>query len=88
MVDGVERPRPDGKPDQRLDAVIAEGLHYIRFGDGREELYDILNDPLEAKELSLAADMRGPLERLRALAERRLSTREEKRTACPAAKRG
>lgn len=34
-----------------MGAVFAEGLHYIRNGDGLEELYDLARDPLEEHNL-------------------------------------
>jgi len=57
-------------PGQHLDAVIAEGLHYIKFGGGGEALFDFLNDPSEAHDLSSAENMQETLSKLRALAAR------------------
>jgi len=55
-----------------LDAMIVDGLYYIRFADGREKLFDFLHDPLESADLSSAEDMHDVLSHLRALAARRL----------------
>lgn len=53
---------------RHLDAVIAEGLHYIHLGDGEEALFDYLNDPSEAHDLSSTESMQPTLSKLRALA--------------------
>ncbi len=48
-----------------MQSLIAEGLHYIKDGDGREELYDYERDPLEKRDLSATQKGRAMLERFR-----------------------
>jgi arylsulfatase A-like enzyme len=54
---------PVSKGDMK--SLIAEGMHYIRNGDGREELYDFENDVLEEKDLAGTPEGQRALERLR-----------------------
>ncbi len=71
----------DGTLD-RVDAVIVEGLHYIRYGDGREELFDFFHDSSETRDLVGAKDMQEPLSRIRALAAQSLKgPKPERRVA-------
>ncbi|NLX96364.1 MAG: sulfatase [Rhodopirellula sp.] len=63
---------PDGTAN-RMDAVIAAGLHYIRYGDGREELFDFFKDPAESDDLIKSDNVREPLSRIRAMAEKQLT---------------
>jgi arylsulfatase A-like enzyme len=42
--------RPVSKGD--LHSLVDDGVHFIRRGDGEEELYDIVRDPAEQAELS------------------------------------
>jgi arylsulfatase A-like enzyme len=49
-------------------SVVAEGMTYIRNANGDEELYRLLEDPDEAKDLARDETLRPILERLRALA--------------------
>ena len=49
-------------------SVVAEGMTYIRNADGREELYRLVEDPEEAKDLARDETLRPILERLRAMA--------------------
>ena len=49
-------------------SVVAEGMTYIRNWDGREELYRLLEDPEEAKDLAGDEALRPTLGRLRGLA--------------------
>ncbi|MEJ7638330.1 MAG: hypothetical protein WKF75_10240 [Singulisphaera sp.] len=46
--------------------MVTEGKVYIRNGDGREELYDLEEDPHEENDLAGAATSAPLLERLRA----------------------
>ena len=54
-----------------MHALVAEGRHYIRNGDGREELYDLGVDPAELVDLS--ASQEPTLERFRSLSDRVLN---------------
>jgi arylsulfatase A-like enzyme len=40
-----------------MQSVVAEGKAYIRNADGREELYDILRDPIELRDLVRSTDL-------------------------------
>ncbi len=46
-------------------ALVAEGRTYIRLNDGREELYDLEDDPQEAKNLIHAHDEQAVIARFR-----------------------
>ena len=48
-----------------MQSVIIEGMHYIRNGDGREELYDLEHDAKEVRNLANLALSRPLLERAR-----------------------
>lgn len=48
-----------------MQAVLSDSLHYIRNGDGSEELYDVVTDPWERHDLSQTAVGRRALLRLR-----------------------
>ncbi|HEV3163541.1 MAG TPA: sulfatase [Isosphaeraceae bacterium] len=63
----------------RMQSLVSGSLHYIRNGDGREELYDLAADPTEQRDIAASAGSRGALERMRTqLAEvLRDDTREE-----------
>ena len=61
----LDRPPPPAARG-RMTEVVAEGKVYIRNGDGREELYDLEEDPTEAKDLAGAAASAPVLQRLRA----------------------
>jgi arylsulfatase A-like enzyme len=65
-------PSGQGSPWPTLDAVIAEGFHYIKFDDGHEELFDFWNDPQEADDLSSSESLQETLLRLRALVAQHL----------------
>lgn len=54
------------KGDMR--SIVSNGLHYIKNGDGSEELYDFLRDVPEAHNLALTADGQKRLAQFRALA--------------------
>jgi arylsulfatase A-like enzyme len=47
-------------------SIIAGGLHYIRWRDGREELYDVDRDPLDSLDLAATATGQRALARFRA----------------------
>jgi arylsulfatase A-like enzyme len=48
-----------------MQSLVAEGRHYIRNGDGREELYDLESDPWESRDLAGSAEDRSTLDRFR-----------------------
>ncbi|WP_337175629.1 sulfatase [Paludisphaera sp.] len=48
-----------------MAAVIADGFSYIRNADGREELYDVLADPAQLRDLAPEPDSAETLTRLR-----------------------
>jgi arylsulfatase A-like enzyme len=52
-----------------MESLVADGLIYIRNGDGVEELYDLQADPEEVRDLSNTADSPAALERFRALSK-------------------
>ncbi len=70
-------PAGSDDPEQHLDAVIDSGFHYVAFGDGREALFDFLDDPGEAHDLSGAETMQETLARLRALVAEQSSERTD-----------
>jgi hypothetical protein len=49
-----------------MKAVVLDSLHYVRNGDGSEEVYDIVRDPLERHNLLAGLDPE-TVARLRAL---------------------
>ena len=52
-----------------MKSVVADGFVYIRNSDGREELYNMSNDPTETRDLAALLDHRDCLVRLRNLAD-------------------
>jgi arylsulfatase A-like enzyme len=52
-----------------MKSLISEGLHYIRRGDGVEEMYDLDTDPLERTDVVLYPRHFDALERIRAWLE-------------------
>jgi arylsulfatase A-like enzyme len=54
-----------------MTAVVAEGMSYIRNADGSEELYRLLEDPAESKNLAGVEADKAALGRLRGLADRK-----------------
>ena len=48
-----------------MKAMVAEGMHYIRTADGREELYVLKTDPEEPSNLAAYPFAAEPLRRLR-----------------------
>jgi arylsulfatase A-like enzyme len=72
-IDQVRQQHPDWDPSpyQRRLRALSDGRYkYIWGSDGREELYDLAEDPLEARAMNEAGDelrrLRGSLERLEA----------------------
>ncbi|MDQ8191985.1 sulfatase [Roseibacillus persicicus] len=51
--------------DAKSLSLSGENWRYIRYGDGTEELYDIVNDPYEWKNLAQSAEHRDELETLK-----------------------
>ncbi|MEJ7812354.1 MAG: sulfatase [Gemmatimonadaceae bacterium] len=49
-----------------MAALLVGRRHYIRDGDGREELYDAVGDPWEAHDLARVPMLRGVLDRMAA----------------------
>jgi arylsulfatase A-like enzyme len=62
---------PAGRGPMR--SLVWGGMHYIRNGDGREELYDFEADPAEEHDLGASAAARPALDRSRAALERALA---------------
>jgi arylsulfatase A-like enzyme len=54
---------PSMKGDMK--SLVMDGRHYIKNGDGREELYDFENDPAETRDLADSEEGRRALERFR-----------------------
>ena len=61
------RNNPEWYPVSRgnMKSLIGEPYHYIKNGDGREELYDLDQDPFEQHDLARAEEGRPTLERYR-----------------------
>jgi arylsulfatase A-like enzyme len=58
---------PNGEGDMK--SVISHGMHYIKNGDGREELYDFEGDPLEKHDLSATVEGKTMLIKFRSFVE-------------------
>jgi hypothetical protein len=58
-----------------LLSLVDHGFHYIRNGDGREELYDLENDRGETHDLARAGAAPDTLRRFRQLQGRAVSLR-------------
>jgi len=56
-----------------MKSLIAQPYHYIKNGDGREELYDLEKDPFERHDLARAEEGRRTIERFRASLETMLA---------------
>jgi arylsulfatase A-like enzyme len=54
---------PSMKGDMK--SLVMDGMHYIKNGDGREELYDFESDPAEERDLAGSEEGRRALERFR-----------------------
>ena len=48
-----------------MKSLVMDGMHYIKNGDGREELYDFESDPAEERDLAGSEEGRRALERFR-----------------------
>jgi len=59
-----------------MKSLVIDRYHYIVNGDGREELYDVENDPLEDKDLTRSQVGRRALARFRASLDRILQRAE------------
>lgn len=60
-------------PSRAAQALTAGAFHYIMYGDGSEELYNLENDPAEEFNLAAAPETREDLTRLRASLDSLLS---------------
>ncbi len=49
-----------------MTSVVDRDYHYIRGGDGREEIYDLKGDPAEARDLARSPEMAASLAKFRA----------------------
>jgi arylsulfatase A-like enzyme len=49
----------------RMKSLVADGYHYIRLGDGTEELYDFHSDPPEERDLARSGEASEQLARFR-----------------------
>jgi arylsulfatase A-like enzyme len=60
---------PDRYPNARggIQSIVAIRWHYIRYVDGREQLFDVLDDPLERTDLAKEPAGRALLPGLRAM---------------------
>ena len=74
---GIRTPRwyPVSRGDMK--SVVAESLRYIRNGDGKEELYGLLNDPWETRDL-VKTDSLATATRIVRLRETLRSTQQRK----------
>ncbi len=65
---GVVDPRsPAPFPPGLMQSLAADRNVYIRYGDGREELFDLASDPAESRNLAGRSESRPILERFRGL---------------------
>ena len=48
-----------------MKSLVASGMHYIRDGDGLEELYVLESDPKELVNFAGASDVQAALQRFR-----------------------
>jgi arylsulfatase A-like enzyme len=76
LTQGQEFRRP-GLPNSEGDmkSVISHGMHYIKNGDGHEEIYDFESDPLEKHNLSATEEGRPMLIQFRSFLEQSQSVR-------------
>ena len=66
LSDTTQELRSDRLDKKLCEAVSLGDMVYIRYGDGRESLYNIAEDPAENDDLALESRSRPTLERLRA----------------------
>jgi arylsulfatase A-like enzyme len=65
----VDTPRRLPNSKGGMKSLVIDGMHYIKNGNGSEELYDFENDPLEVRDLSSSKVAQPAIERFqRALA--------------------
>lgn len=50
-----------------MKSVVVDGHHFILSGDGAEEMYDVMNDPWERKNVFAAPQLSGTVQKARAL---------------------
>jgi arylsulfatase A-like enzyme len=68
---GVVDPRSPSPFPPGLAQSLADERHvYIRYGDGSEELFDLVSDPAETRNLAGLSQSRSALDRFRSLLER------------------
>jgi arylsulfatase A-like enzyme len=62
---GINRPSTEPISRGPMKSLFQNGLHYIRNGDGVEELYDFANDPREERNLANSPQHAAALQRMR-----------------------
>ncbi len=72
----------------RTKSLVADGYHYIRNGDGKEELYDFPNDSLEERDLTGSGQGHDELAHLRASLLEILASKQPAEDVLGAAKAG
>ena len=67
--------RSEGYPISKGDmkSLLMDRYHYIRTGDGREELYDVVSDPWEKQNLTNSEELSPMLDRFRRFLEKTTS---------------
>jgi hypothetical protein len=63
-----------------MRSIVLDSLHYIRNGDGTEELFHLGKDSRETLNLAGSADYRGELERYRKALDGQGGQRANRRT--------
>jgi hypothetical protein len=59
-----------------MHSLVVDSLHYIRNGDGSEELYDVTTDPDEAHNLATTPQGASALPELRRMMDEMLSRKD------------